>query len=85
MAASPATGLERFAPPSRLGFLTGTFQGASDKTVVLIQDLHVNYGVQKSINGLLSYYAGKKLLRLGRQARGHTSVLRFLCQPCFAD
>ena len=54
--------LERFAPPRSLGTLTDLYQGTDPRTVVLIQDLHVNYGVQKNIRDILSYYSSQNAL-----------------------
>src|SRR5205823_4745517 len=42
-------------PPTRLGFVDSYFQGATKEPVILIQDLHANYGVQKKIMGLLQF------------------------------
>jgi hypothetical protein len=39
-------------PPSQLGFLDSSYTGQTDKPVILIQDLHANYGVQKKIEGI---------------------------------
>lgn len=58
--ASP--GLQRFAPPSSLGHLVETYAGPDPRTVVLVQDLHINYEAQKHIAGLLEVYAKKNLL-----------------------
>lgn len=46
-------------PPVHLGFLDSWYQGQSKAPVVLIQDLHANYGVQKKIYGLLKYLQPK--------------------------
>jgi len=47
--------LATFTPPQSLGYVTGYFQGTTDKPVILIQDLHANYGVQKKIMGILEF------------------------------
>ncbi len=53
-------------PPSRLGTVVHASlgkQAASDAPqVVLIEDLHFNYSVQKNIAGLLEFLADKKIL-----------------------
>jgi hypothetical protein len=51
--------------PASLGYLDDTFKGSSpspSKRVILIQDLHAHYGVQKNIAGILEVLA----LRLGK-------------------
>src|SRR4051812_8510056 len=42
-------------PPARLGTLTESYPGNSNRNVILIQDLHARYGVQRNIAGLLDY------------------------------
>ena len=63
-AATPAgaADMTRFSPPSSLGYMAERFQGTSGKSLVLIEDLHVNYGVQKKIDGLLTYFSEKHVL-----------------------
>lgn len=48
-----------YYPPSDLARVTDSFLAVpkSDDLVILIQDLHAHYGVQKTISGLLSHYA----------------------------
>jgi len=50
----------RLIPPARLGRITDSFT-SSEKgpLVVLIQDLHAHYGVQKNIAGLLEFLSRK--------------------------
>ena len=58
-AASPAQGpafLNTFTPSPRLGFVVDHFQGTSKQPIVLIQDLHANYGVQKKITNILASF-----------------------------
>ncbi len=64
MAASPQLPefVRTLTPPSRLGYLENYFQGETKKPVILIQDLHCNYGVQKKIVGLLRYLQPKVAL-----------------------
>jgi hypothetical protein len=40
-------------PSPRLGYIDTFYQGSTEHPVVLIQDLHANYGVQKNIYGIL--------------------------------
>src|SRR6266480_78352 len=40
-------------PPPHLGFVDSYFQGQTEHPVILIEDLHANYGVQQKIVGLL--------------------------------
>jgi len=49
------------APPGHLGRLADYFNapGQNSKLVILIQDLHANYGVQKNIAGILEFSAKK--------------------------
>jgi hypothetical protein len=42
-------------PPSRLGYMDSFFKGTNARPVILIQDLHANFGVQKKIIGLLKF------------------------------
>src|SRR5258708_13789880 len=42
-------------PPSRLGYLSDSFNVHQVPQVILIQDLHANYGVQKNIAGILEF------------------------------
>ena len=46
-------------PSPQLGYLENYFQGQTKNPVVLIQDLHCNYGVQKKIAGLLKFLQPK--------------------------
>jgi hypothetical protein len=46
-------------PPNQLGYIESTFKGSTERPVVLIQDLHANYGVQKNIEGLLNFLQPK--------------------------
>ncbi len=53
----------RLAPPDKLGrivdyFNASTGEGAAKPLVILIQDLHAHYGVQKNIASLLNFLAG---------------------------
>ena len=43
-------------PPTQLGYVTEAYQGSTDKPVILIQDLHGNYGVQKNILHILEHF-----------------------------
>src|SRR5207245_2255794 len=64
---APATPdfVKALTPPSHLGFLDPYYQGSTQKPVVLIQDLHANYGVQKKIYGILNNL-GPKITQGGR-------------------
>src|SRR5437867_1264757 len=42
-------------PPTHLGFVDSYYQGQTKNPVILIQDLHANYGVQKKIIGILQH------------------------------
>lgn len=58
-AASPAQGpafLNTFTPSPRLGYVVDHFQGTSKQPIILIQDLHANYGVQKKITDILASF-----------------------------
>ncbi len=50
-------------PPERLGQITDYYNpnasAKNKKLVILIQDLHINYGVQKNISALLEFFAAK--------------------------
>lgn len=46
-------------PPPGLGFVESYYKGETSKPVVLIQDLHANYGVQKKIIGILEHLQPK--------------------------
>src|ERR1019366_7224886 len=47
-------------PPSSLGYVTDSFKApSSTKQVILIQDLHAHYGVQKNIAGILDFLTTK--------------------------
>src|SRR5258708_7769071 len=50
-------------PPSQLGHIVDYFNAddsaEKQKLVILIQDLHINYGVQKNISALLNFFAAK--------------------------
>src|SRR6185437_5628600 len=51
-----ASAVSLLTPPSRLGALTASsLTGSRLPEVILIQDLHVNYGGQKNISGLLEF------------------------------
>jgi hypothetical protein len=45
-----------FTPPSRLGYVDSFYKGSTEKPVILIEDLHANYGVQKNIEGMLKIF-----------------------------
>ena len=51
--------VKALTPPEQLGYITDSYQGQTDKPVVLIQDLHANYGVQKKIESLLEFLQPK--------------------------
>lgn len=51
--------VKAFTPPASLGYITDSYKGQTDKPVILIQDLHANYGVQKKIMGLLEFLQPK--------------------------
>lgn len=55
-------GPHRFRPPISLGRFIDSYQGPDPRTVVLLQDLHINYSVQKHIQALLQFYDIKRLL-----------------------
>ncbi|HVO33370.1 MAG TPA: hypothetical protein VMU17_05585, partial [Elusimicrobiota bacterium] len=46
-------------PPTKIGYVMDSFQGRTDKPVVLIQDLHGNYSVQKNIVNILKFLQPK--------------------------
>jgi len=59
-AASPAAApmpdfVKALTPPETLGYVDSYFKGESDHPVVLIEDLHANYGVQKKIRSILEF------------------------------
>lgn len=64
--------VKALTPPEQLGYITDSFQGNTDKPVILIQDLHANYGVQKKILGLLKHFqtliAGGRSMTVGVEA-----------------
>src|SRR5580765_314060 len=45
--------VKALTPASHLGFVDSFYQGQTENPVILIQDLHANYGVQKKIYGML--------------------------------
>ena len=47
--------VKALTPPEQLGFVTDSYPGQTDKPVILIQDLHANYGVQKKIEAILKH------------------------------
>ena len=47
--------LERFAPARANGFITDLYHGSSDRTVILIQDLHLHYPTQQRIVKILDH------------------------------
>ncbi len=51
--------VKTLTPPTALGYLTDSYKGNTDHPVILIQDLHANYGVQKKIEGLLKFLQPK--------------------------
>jgi len=58
-AAGPVAGpafVQTFTPPSRLGYVVNSYQGTSKQPIVIIQDLHANFGVQQKIVGLLKAF-----------------------------
>jgi hypothetical protein len=62
-----------FTPPVRLGYVDSFYKGSTEKPVILIEDLHANYGVQKNIMGMLSFIqprvtAGDRPMILGAEA-----------------
>ena|ERR1035437_4010580 len=59
-AGTPDT-LERFAPARGNGFITDLYHGSSDRTVVLIQDLHLHYPTQQRIVRILDHLYAKGL------------------------
>jgi hypothetical protein len=83
--AAPVEGpafLHTFTPPSRLGYVTSSFQGKTAQPIVMIQDLHANYGVQKKIVDLLKFMqpnAAPKgsAMVLGREAAWNQVDLSF--------
>src|SRR5258708_27233054 len=73
----------RRPPRSTLFPYTTLFRSKSENPVVLIQDLHANYGVQKKIVGLLEHLqpavaSESRPMVLGIEARSeeHTSELQ---------
>jgi hypothetical protein len=46
-------------PPSQFGYIESSFKGSTENPVILIQDLHANYGVQRNIEGLLNHLQPK--------------------------
>jgi|GEM_PF-2064966 len=55
MAAMPEF-VKTFTPPTRLGYVVNSFKGTSKQPVVLIQDLHANFGVQTKIVSMLKMF-----------------------------
>jgi hypothetical protein len=68
-----------FAPPPRLGAIVDSSKSlpsaASQPFVVLIQDLHVHYGVQKNIAGILEFLA-QKLGKDDAETRRHGDTVK---------
>lgn len=59
-ASTPTTSLaNRFAPPPSLGLVSDYFDAHSKSTIVLLQDLHAHYGVQKNIAKILDVLTGR--------------------------
>src|SRR5438105_9957048 len=51
--------VKALTPPERIGYVDSFYQGQTEHPVVLIEDLHANFGVQKKIEGLLEYLQPK--------------------------
>jgi hypothetical protein len=61
--------VKALTPPDRLGYVDSFYKGNTEHPVILIEDLHANYGVQRKIEGLLEHY--QPLLTEG----GHKMIL----------
>src|SRR3954471_10091966 len=48
--------VKALTPPDRLGYVDSYFKGNTEHPVILIEDLHANYAVQRNIQGLLEHY-----------------------------
>src|ERR1700733_6503583 len=49
----------RLIPPAKLGNIVDYYDAPSQPLVILIQDLHANYGVQKNIAGVLEFLTSR--------------------------
>jgi len=60
---SPASQMPSFVreltPPTELGYLERYYKGSTEKPIILIEDLHANYGVQKNIYNILKFLQPK--------------------------
>ncbi len=76
----------QLAPPGQLGRISEYFNAAGEaKLVILIQDLHAHYGVQKNIAGLLEYLSDRLKKSSPRQfvSRGPATLTSTPLDPRF--